>query len=129
MGRKLRGSRRVAFISSLWVVQSVGRLFFAALGTPTGMGRFLDTPVSSTVSFLLFTMFLSLGVLGLIAALGLLARRKWGLWLTIIASVATIVFDAWGLTIQLTAAIGLIVPVISILVLYPRRSQLFTAAS
>ncbi|MEM2005685.1 MAG: hypothetical protein QW705_05325 [Zestosphaera sp.] len=129
MDGKVGGSWRIAFIGSLWVIQSVGRLFFAALGTPAGMGRFLDTPVTYTISFVLFTMFLSLGAFGLIAALGLLARRRWGFWLTILVSIATIVFDVWGLTIQLTATIGLIVPVISILVLYPKRSQLFTTAS
>ncbi|MGB9853831.1 MAG: hypothetical protein ACPLRY_03370 [Candidatus Bathyarchaeales archaeon] len=113
------------FVGFLWIIQSVGRLSFAAVGTPTGMGQFLDAPISDTISFVLFMMFLLLGVFGLIAAFGLLARRKWGFWGTIFVSVTTIAFDIWGLTIQFTAAIGLIVPLISILYLYPKKSQLF----
>ncbi|MEM3578785.1 MAG: hypothetical protein QXL54_00985 [Candidatus Bathyarchaeia archaeon] len=111
------------FVSFLWIVQSVGRLCFAAVGTPEGMGQFLDTPISSTTSATLFAMFLLLGVLGLIAALGLLAGQKWGFWSAMLTSFATIAFDIWGLTIQFTAAIGLIVPTISIIVLYERKRK------
>lgn len=113
----------VVFVSFLWIVQSIGRLCFAAVGTPEGMGRFLDTPISSTTSAILFAMFLLLGVLGLIAALGLLAGQKWGFWSTMLTSFATIAFDIWGLTIQFTAAIGLIVPTISIIALYARKRK------
>lgn len=113
----------VVFVSFLWIVQSIGRLCFAAVGTPEGMGRFLDTPISSTTSVILFAMFLLLGVLGIIAALGLLAGQKWGFWSTMLTSFATIAFDIWGLTIQFTAAIGLIVPTISIIALYARKRK------
>lgn len=113
----------VVFVSFLWIVQSVGRLCFVAFGTPEGMGQFLDTPISPTTSIMLFAMFLLLGVLGLIAALGLLAGQKWGFWSTILTSFATIAFDLWGLTIQFTAAIGLVVPTISIIVLYARKRK------
>ncbi|MEM2262654.1 MAG: hypothetical protein QXT10_01545 [Candidatus Bathyarchaeia archaeon] len=108
----------VVFVSFLWIVQSVGRLCFAAVGTPEGMGQFLDIPISPMTSAILFAMFLLLGVLGLIAALGLLAGQKWSFWSAMLASFATIAFDLWGLTIQFTAAIGLIVPTISIIALY-----------
>ena len=111
------------FVGFLWIIQSFGRLSFAVLGTPTGMGQFLDVPISDITSLVLFIMFLLLGALGFIAAFGLLARRKWGFWGTIFVSAATIIFDIWGLTIQFTAAIGLIVPLISILYLYPKKSQ------
>ena len=122
LGKRAKGTVAIGF---LWIIQSVGRLSFAAVGMPTGMGQFLDAPISDTTSLVLFVMFLLLGVFGLIAAFGLLARRKWGFWGTIFVSVATIAFDIWGLTIQFTAAIGLIVPLISILYLYPKKSQLF----
>jgi len=111
------------FVGFLWIIQSFGRLSFAVLGTPTGMRQFLDVPISDITSLVLFIMFLLLGALGFIAAFGLLARRKWGFWGTIFVSAATIIFDIWGLTIQFTAAIGLIVPLISILYLYPKKSQ------
>lgn len=117
-------SMGILFVAVLWLIQSFGRIYFAAAGTPDGMGKFLDAPVSYITSLMLFTMFLLLGILGLVAALGLLARRKWGFWTAIIASVATIIFDIWGITIQYTAAIGFIVPAISILYLYPKKSQL-----
>ncbi|MEM3153869.1 MAG: hypothetical protein QW629_04060 [Candidatus Bathyarchaeia archaeon] len=107
----------VIFASLLWIIQSAGRLCFAAVGTPEGMGRFLDNPISYETSVILFAMFLFLGILGLVAAFGLLTGRIWGFWSTMSVSVATIAFDVWGLTIQSTAAIGLIVPVISIIIL------------
>ncbi|MEM2926419.1 MAG: hypothetical protein QW220_06205 [Candidatus Bathyarchaeia archaeon] len=116
--------KKIVFVGLLWILQSFGRIFFAVLGTPEGMGKFLDTPVSYATSLILFLMFLSLGVFGLIATIGLLTKRKWGFWSTIGVSIATIAFDLWGLTIQSSAAIGFIIPVISILILYPKKSQL-----
>lgn len=120
-------TKGIIFVAFLWVVQSLGRLAFAALGTPTGMGQFLDAPVSSATSIVLFTMFLLLGVLGLVAVFGLLARRRWGFWSTVLVSAATIAFDVWGLTIQSTAAIGFIVPAISLIIIYTKRSQMLAA--
>ncbi|MEM2939565.1 MAG: hypothetical protein QXU95_04760 [Candidatus Bathyarchaeia archaeon] len=116
--------KKIIFVGFLWILQSVGRIFFAALGTPGGMGQFLDAPISYTISLTLFIMFLSLGVFGFIAAFGLLMGRKWGFWITILVSVATIAFDLWGLTIQSSAAIGFVIPLISILTLYSKKSQL-----
>jgi hypothetical protein len=108
----------------LWLIQSLGRLSFAILGKPEGMGQFLDVPISYAISLVIFVMFLLLGICGLIAAFGLWRRRKWGFWSTIAVSVATIAFDVWGITIQCTAALGFIVPTISILYLYPKKSKL-----
>jgi len=125
---KVKSSGKVVvFVGLSWIVQSIGRLSFAALGGPVGMGQFLDNPVSYATSAMLFIMFLFLGVFGLIAVFGLLTRRKWGFWSILLVSIATIAFDIWGLTIQSTAAIGFIVPVISILTLYPKKSQLLAA--
>jgi hypothetical protein len=123
MFNSIKRDKTIIFVGFLWLVQSIGRLCFAAVGTPEGMGKFLDTPISSTTSVILFVMFLFLGILGLIAAYGLLKRSKWGFWSTMLASFATIAFDLWGLTIQFTAAIGLIVPIISILILYGRKRK------
>ena len=128
MTGSVKRSKAVIFAGLLWMVQSVGRLCFAAVGTPEGMGQFLNNPISYETSAILFMMFLFLGVLGLVAAFGLLAGRKWGFWSTMLASVATIAFDIWGLTIQFTAAIGLIVPIISIGILYFKKAQSPAAA-
>jgi hypothetical protein len=63
-GKKI--SKIVVFVSFSWIVQSVGRLSFAALGTPAGMGQFLGAPISYATSAMLFVMFLFLGVLDLL---------------------------------------------------------------
>ncbi|MEM1552213.1 MAG: hypothetical protein QXH03_06060 [Candidatus Bathyarchaeia archaeon] len=128
MAGPIRRGKAVIFASLLWVVQSVGRLCFAAVGTSEGMGQFLDKPISYETSVTLFTMFLFLGILGLIAAFGLLVGRKWSFWIMMLASFATIAFDIWGLTIQFTAAIGLIVPIISMGILYFKKEQVLAAA-
>jgi len=59
--------------------------------------------------------------------LRIVGGRKWGFWIAILASFATIAFDLWGLTIQVTASIGLIVPTISIIILYFKKEQLLAA--
>jgi len=114
---------RIILVGFLWLLQSIGRIFFAILGTPTGMGQFLNTPIPNLISLILFIMFLSLGVFGLITAFGLLTRRKWGFWSTMLVSISTILFDLWGLTVQSSAALGFIIPVISILTLYPKKNH------
>ncbi|MEM2673528.1 MAG: hypothetical protein QXG34_02270 [Candidatus Bathyarchaeia archaeon] len=65
--------------------------------------------------------------MGLSPPFGLLTRRKWGFWSMMLISIATISFDLWGLTIQSSAAIGLITPIISILALYLKKTQLLAA--
>jgi hypothetical protein len=119
----------IPLLCILWLIQSLGRLFFATMGKPEGMGQFLDVPISYATSLVMFVMFLLLGMFGLIAAFGLWRRRKWGFWSTIPVSVATIAFDIWGITIQYTAALGFIVPTISILHLYPKKSKLLKAVN
>jgi hypothetical protein len=119
--------RGIILVSVLWLLQSLGRLFFAILGTPEGMGQFLDISISYTTSLVMFVMFLLLGICGLIAAFGLWRRKKWGFWGTIAVSIATIAFDVWGITVQYTAALGFVVPVISILYLYPKKSGLLAS--
>ncbi|MEM3694941.1 MAG: hypothetical protein QXJ11_03165 [Candidatus Bathyarchaeia archaeon] len=114
-------SKGILFICVLWLLQSVGRLLFAFLGRPEGMGQFLDVPITYATSLVIFVMFVFLGICGFIAAFGLLMRRKWGFWGTIFASVATIAFDLWGLTIQYTAALGFVVPAISLIYLCSRK--------
>ncbi|MEM3153454.1 MAG: hypothetical protein QXK18_05985 [Candidatus Bathyarchaeia archaeon] len=128
MAGSVKRSKAVVFVGLLWIIQSVGRLFFAAVGTPEGMGQFLDNPISYETSVILFMMFLFLGVLGLGATFGLLFERKWGFWSTISASIATIAFDLWGLTIQFTASIGLVVPIISIVILCFKKERMLAAA-
>lgn len=120
----MANSKGTPFICALWLLQSIGRLSFAILGKPEGMGQFLDVPITYEMSLTMFVMFTFLGICGFIAAFGLWMRRKWGFWGAIFASVATIAFDLWGLTIQYTAALGFVVPAISLIYLYPRKSKI-----
>ncbi|MEM3577540.1 MAG: hypothetical protein QXX51_03685 [Candidatus Bathyarchaeia archaeon] len=122
-------SKGILFICILWLLQSIGRLSFAILGKPEGMGQFLDVPITYATSLAMFIMFVFLGICGIIAAFGLLIRRKWGFWSTIFTSIATVAFDLWGLTIQYTAALGFVVPAISLVYLYPRKSKILAALS
>lgn len=111
-------------ICVLWLIQSIGRLSFAIIGKPEGMGQFLDAPIPYETSMIMFVMFMFLGICGIIASFSLLTRQKWGFWITVFASVATIAFDIWGLTIQYTAALGFVVPAISLIYLYSRKSKI-----
>ncbi|MGQ9478835.1 MAG: hypothetical protein ACUVQ0_02280 [Thermoproteota archaeon] len=122
MSKDLAKPKGLVIIIILWVVQSADRFYFAIAGFPGGMGQFLDVPVSYETSVVLFTMFLSLGVLGLIAVSALLMKRRWSFWMIVLVSVATIVFDTWDVTIQGSTAIGFIVPVVSLIYLGLNRN-------
>ncbi|MBS7616574.1 hypothetical protein KEJ45_05195 [Candidatus Bathyarchaeota archaeon] len=117
-------NKGVIIMAVLWILQSVGRLCFAFLGGPEGMGQFLDVQISNLTSQVMFLMFLLLGVIGLFAAVSLLVKQKLGFWVTTSISIATIAFDVWGCTIQYTAAIGFVLPIISIIYLYARKSEI-----
>ena len=121
-------AKSVIFVALLWVIQSVGRFVFGYLSATTP-GGLLDVVVSLVTLQTIDTMFFLLGILGFIAVVGLLLMEKWGFWATVLVSVATIVFDIWGVTIQFTAATGFVVPVISLLILGTKKSQLLKTMS
>ncbi|MEM2320174.1 MAG: hypothetical protein QXQ63_05480 [Candidatus Bathyarchaeia archaeon] len=110
-------------VAFLWALQSVGRFIFGYLSAITP-GGLLDVEVAPVVIQTINVMFFVLGIFGFIAVAGLLLMRKWGLWATVLVSFLTILFDIWGVTIQFTAAMGFVVPVISLLILLIKRSQL-----
>lgn len=91
---------------------------------PLNRGGLLDVEVSLITIQTINTMFFLLGILGFIAVFGLLLMRKWGFWATVFVSVLTILFDIWGVTIQFTVAMGFVVPLISLLMLFAKKSQL-----
>ena len=118
-GTRTKGVILVAF---LWILNSALRLVFgymSATGVPL-----LDVEVSTITLQTINVMFFLLGIVGFIATFGFLRMKRWGFWGIILVCFATIIFDIWGLTIQYTAAIGFIVPAISILYLYSKKSQL-----
>jgi uncharacterized membrane protein (DUF2068 family) len=116
-------TKSIIFVALLWTLQSVGRFVLGYLSAITP-GGLLDVEVAQITVQIINTMFFLLGVLGCIAVVGLLMRRKWGIWATVFVSILTILFDIWGVTIQFTAAMGFVVPVISLLILLAKRSQL-----
>ena len=118
-----KSSKRVVVPALFWVFQSVGRLIFGYLNATTP-GGLLDVEVPLLTVQIISLMFFLLGFFGLTAVIGLLKKRRWGVWATITVSILTIIFDIWGLTIQYTAAMGFIVPFISLIYFYFKRSQL-----
>ncbi|MEM3730775.1 MAG: hypothetical protein QW667_01130 [Candidatus Bathyarchaeia archaeon] len=116
-------TKGIIFVALLWMLQSAGRIVLGYLSmiTPGGL---LDVEVAQTTLQTINAMFFVLGFLGFIAVAGLLMMRKWGFWATVFVSVLTILFDVWGVTIQSSAAMGFAVPVISLLILFAKRSQL-----
>ena len=93
------------------------------IGTTDQIYDFLTVEVSPSTLALINSAFLVLGVAGLVTAYGLLRDSRWGYWGALIVNIATIVFDVWGFTVQSSAALGFVMPVISIILLYRARDQ------
>ena len=104
-----------------WVAQSIGRIVFALYGTPQGMGQFLDKPTSYDISYILFFMFLTLGLVGLASAIGYWLKLTWGLKAMLLTSIVSIGFDAWGCTLQFTAVLGMFVPMLVLIFLSEQK--------
>ena len=120
-------TKGIVFVTFLWALQSALRLIFGYINVT--VGSLLDVEVSHTVFQTLVLMFFLLGISGFIGTFGLWRMKKWGFWGIILVSSATIIFDIWGVTIQFTAAMGFIVPVLSILYLFARKSNLLKTMS
>ncbi len=76
-----------------------------------------------------------LGIVGLVAAVGLWMLKKWGLWLTIVVSVLNLLSAAPGVAfapnaaLQAAATVGVIVPaLIIVLVVLPSSRGAFATA-
>ena len=74
------------------------------------------------------------GVVGLVAAVGLWMLRRWGLWLTIVVSVLNFLSAAPGVAfapnaaLQAAAAVGVVIPaLIIVLVVLPASRRAFSA--
>ena len=100
------------------LVYGVLRIYFAYLGTTEAIKEFLTVAVSPTTMTIINAMFLLLGVGGLIASIGMFLKTSWSINALVLVSLANILFDIWGYTIQSTAALGVVVPVITLLVFY-----------
>ena len=76
-----------------------------------------------------------LGIVGLVAAVGLWLLRKWGFWLTVVVSVLNLLSAAPGIVfapsaaVQVFAAVGVVVPALTIvLVVIPTSRRALTAS-
>jgi uncharacterized membrane protein (UPF0136 family) len=104
----------------LWILNAAARMVFGVMTITEG--SLLDVVVPMVVERSLTLMFLALGLLGFIAALGLAMQKDWGFQMALAVSLATIGFDVWGLTIQFTAALGFFVPAVMLVYLAIRLS-------
>jgi hypothetical protein len=69
-------------------------------------------------------MFLTLGALGAVFALGLPGHASWSWYGTITVSSVTIIYDAWAMiAIQPTAILGIVLPVVFIACLLWKRTD------
>ena len=100
------------------LILSVLRIYFAYLGTTEAIKEFLTVAVSPTTMTIINALFLLLGVGGLIASIGMILKTSWSIKAIVILSLANIIFDVWGYTIQYTAVLGVVVPIITLLVIY-----------
>jgi hypothetical protein len=111
------GKRAFAAASALSGLQSLLRFYFFYLGFTGGIGEFLTSPVSQGTLQFINSVFLVLGIAGMVATLGLFMEKRWGLGCSFIVLVSTVVFDAWGSRIQSTAVMGVVMPVLSLIIL------------
>jgi uncharacterized membrane protein (DUF2068 family) len=90
-------------------------------------------PGSEEVPALVIYGGIVLGIVGLLAAVGLWMLKNWGLWLTIVVSVLNILSAAPGVAfapgaVKIFALIGVVVPALIIaLVVLPRSRRALTA--
>ena len=94
------------------------RIYFAYLGTTEAIKEFLTVPVSPTTMTIINAVFLLLGAGGLIASIGMITHKSWSRNAIVLVSLGNILFDIWGYTIQSSAALGVVVPVITLLVVF-----------
>jgi hypothetical protein len=105
-------------LSVLNLLSGVLRVYFAYLGTTEAIKDFLTVTVSPATMAIINVVFLLLGVGGFIASIGMFMKASWSIKVMVLVSLVTILFDIWGYTIQFTAALGVVVPVITLLVIY-----------
>src|SRR5215210_974862 len=111
------------------IVAAVLMVLISLLGLP---GPLL--PGSEEVPAVVLYGGIVLGIVGLVAAVGLWMLRRWGIWLTIVVSVLNLLSAAPGVAfapsaaLQAAAAVGVAVPaLIIVLVVLPSSRRAFAA--
>ena len=113
----------VLFICLLGILEALLRLFFYYEAVFAGVQLLQPMPSASTMS-VVNPINLALGLAGLVVISGLFLTTRWGYRGTMVVSVITIVFDGVSAaTVSPTALAGLILPVVFLIVLVPRRAK------
>jgi hypothetical protein len=103
---------------------AAGVLGMAMKDTVMGM---IESPIGNEMLFIAVP-FLLLGIMGAVAVVGLVLRRPWGYYSTMMVSVMTIAYDLWAaVSIQSSALIGMIVPVVMLTYLMLRKERYLTS--
>ncbi|HUI85723.1 MAG TPA: hypothetical protein VLY21_01040 [Nitrososphaerales archaeon] len=119
-----RRSKTVLAVGTLLTLQSALRLFFYYEAVYAGVQLLQPMPPAATMN-VVNSVNLALGLVGLVVVPGLLLMTRWGFWGTVALSVLTIVFDGVSsATVSLTAFAGLILPVVFLALLLPRRATI-----
>jgi hypothetical protein len=115
-------TRIVLAIGILGILEALLRLFFYYEAVFAGVALLQPMPPASTTN-LVNSINVILGLAGLIVSAGFLLMTAWGYWGIVIISAVTIVFDGISAaTVSYTAIAGLILPVVFLIVLLPRRA-------
>jgi uncharacterized membrane protein (DUF2068 family) len=77
---------------------------FSLMNFPGPWWYLIPGAVEETPMFVIYSGIV-LGIVGLVAAVGLWMMKKWGFWLTIVVSVVNILFNVTGLAMVLSAAL------------------------
>ena len=109
----------------LGILEAVLRLFFYCEAVFAGVQLLQPMPPPSTMD-VVNAINLVLGLAGLVVISGLLLAARWGIWGTVMVSDLTIIFDGVSAaSVSLIALAGLILPILFLLVLIPRRRGYF----
>jgi len=118
-------ARFVLVVGAFGILEGLLRLLFYYEAVFAGVPLLQPMPPASTMN-LVNSINLVLGLAGLLAISGLLLMTWWGYWGTVAVSVLTVIFDgASAATVSLTALAGLVLPVVFLVVLTPRRARYF----
>ena len=124
----IHGSRSILAIVILGVLEALLRLVFYYEAVFGGVALLQPMPPASTMD-MVNSIDLALGLAGIVVIVGLFLSTSWGFWGTVAVSIITVAFDGVSAaTVSVTATAGLILPVVFLLVLIPRRA-VFMAGS
>ena len=94
----------------LVTVAAILMALFSLMNFPGPWWYLVPGAVEATPMFVIYSGIV-LGIVGIVAAVGLWMMKRWGLWLTIVVSVVNILFNAFGLAMVPTVALQVVIAV------------------